>query len=95
MLIETPYKVGDTVSIKLSSGEELIARLEDEKAESIVIRKPLMVAVTQQGLGLAPYMFTIAPDAKITINTRNVICINKTLDEMAKQYLSNTSGILV
>ena len=30
MLIEAPYKVGDTVSIKLSSGEEMVCRLEEE-----------------------------------------------------------------
>ena len=28
MIIETPYKEGDTVSLKLSSGEEIVARLE-------------------------------------------------------------------
>ena len=30
MLIETTYVVGDVVSIKLSSSEEMIARLEEE-----------------------------------------------------------------
>ena len=30
MIIEAPYKVGDVVSIKLSSGEEMIARLDSE-----------------------------------------------------------------
>ena len=39
MIIETPYKVGDTVSIKLSSGEEMVARLEEEKDDHIVIKK--------------------------------------------------------
>lgn len=95
MLIETPYKVGDTVSIKLSSGEEIIARLEEEKADNLQLHKPLMVAMTQQGLGLAPFMFTVSPDAKININTKNVLCIAKTMDEMSKQYISNTTGIAI
>ena len=30
MLIDTPYKNGDIVSIKLNSGEEVIAKLEEE-----------------------------------------------------------------
>ena len=34
MLIEAPYKVGDNVSFKLSSGEEIVARLEKEDEKS-------------------------------------------------------------
>ena len=46
MLIEAPYKVGDTVSFKLNSGEELVARLDTEDAKSFTLRKP-MVLITQ------------------------------------------------
>jgi len=45
MIIETPYKVGDTVSIKLTSGEEVVARLEEEKDTSFILHKPLMVPI--------------------------------------------------
>lgn len=95
MLIETPYKNGDTVSLKLTSGEEVVARLEEEKADSFILHKPLMVTATQQGLGLAPFMFTIGPDAKVNIDTSKVVCIVKTLDEMSKQYIKSTTGIAV
>jgi small nuclear ribonucleoprotein (snRNP)-like protein len=47
MLIETPYKVGDTVSIKLSSGEELVARLEAETDKHYTLSKPLMLTMNQ------------------------------------------------
>jgi hypothetical protein len=30
MLLETPYKNGDTISLKLSSGEEILGRLDSE-----------------------------------------------------------------
>lgn len=93
MLIETPYKIGDTVSIKLSSGEELISRLDDESNESVTLRKPLMVVGSSQGLGLAPFMFTVDSDAKLKIHTRNITCIHKTNDDMSKQYISSTTGI--
>jgi len=93
MLLELPYKVGDTVSIKLSSGEELIAKLTDETADKIVLEKPLTLVAQQQGIGLAPFMFTVSPDAKLNINMKNVICMNKTIEEMAKQYTSQTTGI--
>ena len=93
MLIEAPYKNGDTVSIKLTSGEEVVARLEEQKADGFILHKPLMVTATQQGLGLAPFMFTIGPDAKVSIGADKIVCINKTLEEMSKQYISSTTGI--
>ena len=39
MLIEAPYKVGDNVSFKLSSGEEIVARLESETDRSYTLKK--------------------------------------------------------
>jgi hypothetical protein len=95
MLIETPYKNGDTVSIKLTSGEEIVARLEEEKGATLVLNKPLMIAATQQGLGLAPFMFTSSPDAKVKIDLSKVVCVTKTQDEFASQYIQNTTGITV
>ena len=94
MIIETPYKSGDTVSIKLTSGEELIGRLEEEKGDQLTIRKPLMVAATQQGLGLAPFMFTISAEAKVNIGLSKVVCVTKTHEDFAKQYVESTSNIL-
>jgi len=94
MLIEAPYKNGDTVSLKLSSGEEVIGRLEEETKESIKLHKPLMLTMSQQGIGLAPFMFTASPDATITLKQSKVICVVKTIDEMSKQYISNTTGIV-
>ncbi|MDA7834208.1 hypothetical protein N9A25_00235 [bacterium] len=94
MLFETPYQNGDTVSLKLSSGEEVIGRLEEETKDSIKLHKPLMLTMSQQGIGLAPFMFTANPDASITLKQDKVICIVKTIDEMSKQYISNTTGIV-
>lgn len=94
MLIETPYKVGDTVSLKISSGEELIARLDEETADCYVLVKPLMVVAGQQGLGLAPFMFTVNPDVRFKVKMQNVVCIAKTAEEMSKQYIQSTTGII-
>jgi len=48
MLIETPYKNGDTISLKLSSGEEVVARLEEERDDTLKLSKPLMLTPTQE-----------------------------------------------
>lgn len=93
MLIETPYKVGDTVSLKLSSGEEIIARLEEESSTHYTLHKPMVLIANQQGLGLAPFMFSVSPDSKFKINSSIVTCVLKTEVELAKQYTSQTTGI--
>jgi hypothetical protein len=93
MLIEAPMKDGDTVTIKTFNGDELVARLVETKTNTYVVSKPLAIMATQQGLGLGPYTFTVNPDSKIEINKNAVIFIDKTDSEMAKQYISSTSGI--
>jgi hypothetical protein len=93
MLIETPYKVGDTVSFKMSSGEEIVARLEEENDKSFTLKKPMVLIAQQQGLGLAPFMFSVSPDAKFVLQSNAVSCVAKTEAEIAKQYTSQTSGI--
>jgi hypothetical protein len=93
MLIETPYKVGDNVSFKLNSGEEIIGRLEAEDAKSFTVRKPMVLIAQQQGLGLAPFMFSVSPDGKFVLQATSVSCVAKTEAEIGKQYTAQTSGI--
>lgn len=93
MIIEKPLADGDTVTIKTTAGEEIVARLVQIKNNSYVVSKPLAVMATQQGIGLGPVAFTVNPDTKIEINTHAVLFIAKTDSEMAKQYVSSTSGL--
>jgi hypothetical protein len=93
MLIETPYKVGDTVSFKLSSGEEIIGRLEAEDAKGYTVHKPMVLIAQQQGLGLAPFMFSVSPESKFVLQATSVSCVAKTEAEIGKQYTSQTSSI--
>lgn len=95
MLIETPYKENDIVSIKLSSGEEIVGKLVEETSDGFTISKPLMLAQTPKGMGLAPYMFTVDPEkAQLKFNEKNVITVTKTMETMAKQYIQSTTGLV-
>jgi len=93
MIIEAPYKTGDTVTVKTTAGEEIVARLMEIKTNSYVVSKPLAVMATPQGIGLGPLAFTVNPETKIEINTHAVLFVAKTDSEMAKQYISSTTGI--
>ena len=93
MIIEAPYTMGDTVSIKLNSGEEMIARIEAEDSTHVTVVKPLMLMATEQGMGLAPFMFTVSPEAKIKLKLNSIICIVKSAKDAADMYIKQTTGI--
>ena len=95
MLVEEQYKIGDIVSIKLSSGEEMIARLEDESKVDITIWKPYILVAAQKGVALAPYMFTINPEVKIKLKINNVICIVKSAKDASDMYIKQSTGIAI
>jgi phosphohistidine swiveling domain-containing protein len=95
MLIETPYKNLDTVTIKLTDSSEIVARLEDENDTQLTLYKPLALIATEQGMGLSPFAFTIPADAKVKINKSTVIVVHKTDAEMAKQYTKSTTGVAI
>ena len=94
MLIETPHKVGDIVSLKLSTGEEIVSRLDAESSESYTVKKPMVLIANEKGLGLAPFMYSVSPDGKFVLNANTVTCIGKTEGEIAKQYTATTSNIV-
>ena len=93
MLLETPFKKGDVVSFKLASGEEVVAKLEEIEETKYIVTKPLMLTMSEKGLALAPFMFTIEPLAKITFHNNNILCATKTEKQMASQYIATTTGL--
>jgi hypothetical protein len=93
MIIETPYKANDTVTIKTTGGDEVIARFVEENDKTITITKPMALMATQQGIGLGPWTFTVDPQNKIKLNKSGILFVHKTEDSMAKQYVASTSGL--
>jgi hypothetical protein len=93
MLLEVPYKVGDTISLKLSSGEEILGRLDSETDQNITLHKPMVLIAQEKGLGLAPFMFSVSPTGKFVMKTSSVLCVAKTEDDISKQYTTQTTGI--
>lgn len=90
--IRVPYKNGDAVTVKLSSSEEIIARLVNENDDVITIEKPVILIQSGQGVGMMPWMMS-ADDGKISLNKRNVVAVCKTNSDVAKAYTENTSSI--
>lgn len=93
MIIETPYKATDTITIKTVAGEEVVARLVEETDKTVKVKKPMAIMATGQGIGLGPFTFTVNPEADVVLNKSAVLMIAKTDKEMASQYVQSTTGL--
>lgn len=92
MLINKGITAGEVVSIKLISGEEIIARLEEENTDAIKINRPMSVSITPSGLGMMPFMFLGASD-NLSIKQSHVITMSTAKKEASDQYIQGTTGI--
>lgn len=88
-------KFGDIISLKLSTSEEVIARYEEETAETILLNKPMSFMMGPNGVGLVPFFFSAPKDFKVTVSKTNVICSITPDENVAKQYQRQTSSVIV
>lgn len=93
MLISKGITIGEVVTIKTSSGEELVAKLIEDGPMSVTVSKPLVLTAAQKGIALVPYLFTTDPDANITILKNSIIVLAPTHKDAADQYIQTTTGI--
>jgi hypothetical protein len=87
--------VGSTVTFKLNSGEELIAKLTQADGDWLEISAPVSVAPGPQGLGLVPSMFTADADEPVKLNINNVAIYALTDDAVKMKYIEALTGIRV
>lgn len=95
MLIDVGYKTGDTISVRLNTGEEVVATLIEENQNQVTLERPMVVARGPEGLGLIPLMVTAEPDARLTVNMSAVITITKTNAQVASGYTQQVTGLAV
>jgi hypothetical protein len=85
---------GDIITFKMSSGEEILGKLKSQDMMTVTIAKPVVLAMTKNGPGMAPALMTVNPDADLMFN-RSSIAIGPALTdkEIANQYTFQTTGI--
>lgn len=93
MLINKGVTEGEVITLKLTSGEEIVAKLVEDGPLYYKLSKPMVIGMGQQGPGLMPYLFTVSPDADIKLQKSTVTVAEATDANFAKQFLESTSGI--
>jgi hypothetical protein len=89
-------EAGKTYTIKLNSGEELVAKVTGTADDKfITVTDPVSIAPSQKGMQLIPSMFTADQASAVTINTNSIAMYAETEDSVKMKYIEMTTGIQV
>ena len=93
MLISKGVTEGEVITLKLTSGEEIVAKLIEDGAVYYKLKNPQVIGMGPKGPGLMPYLFTVSPDREIKL-AKSTVTVAEGTDEMfAKQFIESTTGI--
>lgn len=101
MLINTSKNVaaGDIIAVKLTSGEEILAKLVKVEGETYTFSKPVILTLVPVGNGqasvsFAPFMMGLDEETEVTIEYHKMlmkpIVARK---DAAAQYVKSTTGL--
>jgi hypothetical protein len=93
MLISKGVAPGEVITLKLTSGEELVERLSSETETHYTLSNVRVIGMGQQGPGFMPYLFTVDPEKDIRLVKSTVTVAEPTDETLAKQFIESTSGI--
>jgi hypothetical protein len=93
MLIDKGVSVGEVITMKLTSGEEIVAKLVDDQVMHYKVAHPMVIAMSPKGPALMPYLFTVDPGKEVRI-AKAVIAVTEATDKLfADQFIQQTTGI--
>ena len=93
MLINKGVSAGEVITLKLTSGEEIVAKLVEDGITYYKLKNPQVIGMGPKGPGLMPYLFTVSPDTEIKLQKSTVTVAEATDAQFAKQFLESTTGI--
>lgn len=94
MLIKTPLKPGDVVSIKVITGEEIVTKLVSDTNGNLTVSKPFVLALSQEGVGFMPFMLGVDEVSEITLPATAILAHANARKELKDAYIQQTTGIV-
>ena len=93
MLISKGVAEGEVITLKLTSGEEIVAKLVEDGLVYYKLKNPQVIGMGPKGPGLMPYLFTVSPDKEVKLLKTTVTVAEATDEQFAKQFIESTTGI--
>ena len=88
-------KIGEVYTFKLTSGEEVVAKVTAIEDQNVLLHDPVSVAPGPQGLGLMQSLFTADPKDPARLNINNVTIFALTDSSVKTKYIEATTGLVV
>lgn len=89
-------KIDEIYTLKLNSGEELIAKVTSVNDRYIIISSPVSVAPGPNGgIGLVPSLFTAKLNGPVTINTSSIAIVADVDENVQAKYIEATTGLTI
>jgi len=80
---------------KLITSEEIVARVEEQHQDFLVLSHPITMVVTQQGLQMIPSLFSANIEANVQLNKSSISMVTEPREDIADSYRQATTGISV
>ena len=97
MLVISNFKKGDIVTVKLSTGEEIVARFESSSADELKVVKPTVLTLNPQNGQAMLIAWLMSIDAHnsepVSIKGNQIVATAKTIKSLADSYTQSTTGI--
>ena len=93
MLIDRGVSAGEVVTLKLITGEEVIAKYVEETAKGHKLSKPMVLSMGPQGIGMITFAMTVDMEKELTVVSNAVVMIENSEKQFADAYVQNTTGI--
>jgi hypothetical protein len=93
MFINKGMTPGSVITLKLTSGEEIIARFAEKTQSGYRVLKPMVLTMGPKGIGLIPYLITANMESELEILNTAITVVTDTDKDPSDQYMQNTTGI--
>jgi hypothetical protein len=80
-------------TIKLTTGEEVVARVVNIHDDVIEIQHPILTVLSPQGLQMMPGLFSANLDRLIQLNKSNWVLIAECREDVRNSWIQATTGI--
>ena len=80
-------------TIKLGTGEEIVARVISHDAQGLTIENPILCVLSPQGLQMMPGLFSANMDKNVRLNSSSWAMIADTRDDVRNSWIQATTGI--
>ena len=93
LISNTKYDEQDIVTFKLVNGDEVVARIVEDREDCFVVSKPTTVVPSNQGIGLVQSLFVADLSKNISIAKSHVMMHATVVDKMRDHYIQTVTGI--